>query len=105
MVASDFGRCRRIMSAVRPGQVANTPSWTASIQVEGTGLKHAVCRYCTRSLCVLTPTARLHTAHCTMLRRRVLLAIAALHVAVCFVGTVRMLLVVSGSGCAACSFG
>ena len=42
-----FGSFLRTSSDVRPGHVANRPAPLASIQVEGTGLKAALCRYFT----------------------------------------------------------
>ena len=46
-VGLDFGRYLRTRLDVRPGQVANRPTLIASIHVEGTGLKAALCRYLT----------------------------------------------------------
>ena len=44
-VGLDFGRCLRTRLDVRPGPVGNRPVSIAFIQVEGTGLKAALCRY------------------------------------------------------------
>ena len=42
-VGLDFGRCLRTRSDVRLGQVANRPASIASIHVEDTCLKAALC--------------------------------------------------------------
>ena len=54
VVASDLRRCFLTRSAVRPGQVVKKPALMAAIQVEGTGLKAALCRYVTMSRFLLS---------------------------------------------------
>ena len=48
-VAIDLGRCFLTRSDVSPGHVVKKPSSMALIQVDGTGLKAAWCRYITKS--------------------------------------------------------
>ena len=43
-VAVDFGRCFFTSSAVSPGHEVKKPVSISSIQVDGTGLKDALCR-------------------------------------------------------------
>ena len=38
-VATDLGKCLRMVSTVRPGQVAKLPSWTAVVQAVVARLK------------------------------------------------------------------
>ena len=44
-VATDLGKCWRMSCDVSPGQVEKNPASMASVQVLGTGLKHARCSY------------------------------------------------------------
>ena len=49
MVEFNFGRCFLTRYIVRPGQVVENPAFFASIQVDVTGLKAALCKYVTIS--------------------------------------------------------
>ena len=50
--ASDFGWCAIINYDVSPGHIAQSPFFTALINVDLTGLKHIVCKKLASSDCV-----------------------------------------------------